>query len=321
MDPLSPSDLNATADWNAFKPDMKGYIEPPERELWPDCIDIEHQMRKFTMSSELQNPLRALPCLREAFSTWSHRLKTGAKAPPLMLWFLHGSPQSAHDFEGVNATLLCHLAPLAKAYDFKIHLGQLMGNGDFEVDVSELDMGDEPEKDYEWQELYTLGGIAVTDGASEDIDLALDIVANSDELQDAMMDVGPKDEVDINQMLHNQADHYFSTTIPWQPTAMETLLLEILWFPPPFLAACSCPKQSFYQDPLKLDVELEVTEGEPCPRIASLLVDDIPGNSVALSQIFPTGFFDHHPSTLKMIAITPYCPEIRLTVDPHRRLQ
>ncbi|KAJ7840926.1 hypothetical protein B0H14DRAFT_3869336 [Mycena olivaceomarginata] len=55
MDPLKPSDLGITEDWNAFKPDMKGYIPPQGYDLWPDCEDIEDQMKEFTRTKYMRD--------------------------------------------------------------------------------------------------------------------------------------------------------------------------------------------------------------------------------------------------------------------------
>ncbi|KAJ7866685.1 hypothetical protein B0H13DRAFT_2066461 [Mycena leptocephala] len=155
--------------------------------------------------------------LPDAFCAWNHLLKS----PALMLWLLHGSPKSAEDLEGVDAILVCHLAPLAKAYGFKIHICSLVytlstergirhrwvGMGEFDIDPSKLHMSPDAEKDYEWQSLYTLEGKDVTtEWAQDDMILARDVVASSDELQDVMMHVVPETRVDINQGLHNYSD-------------------------------------------------------------------------------------------------------------------
>ncbi|KAJ7189904.1 hypothetical protein GGX14DRAFT_408425 [Mycena pura] len=50
MDPLKLSDLATTENWSAFKPSMKGYLQPQNLDLWPECEDIESQLRKFAMS-------------------------------------------------------------------------------------------------------------------------------------------------------------------------------------------------------------------------------------------------------------------------------
>jgi hypothetical protein len=41
MDPLKPSTLNLVEDWDAFKPNLNGYISPQKLEFWPDCKDID----------------------------------------------------------------------------------------------------------------------------------------------------------------------------------------------------------------------------------------------------------------------------------------
>jgi hypothetical protein len=44
MDPLKPSDLGAAKDWDAFQPDMRGYISPQQLDLWTSCRDVEVHM-------------------------------------------------------------------------------------------------------------------------------------------------------------------------------------------------------------------------------------------------------------------------------------
>ncbi|KAJ7213727.1 hypothetical protein B0H12DRAFT_1079267 [Mycena haematopus] len=64
----------------------------------------------------------ALPPLRDGFCLWRHMLNDASVfSPALMLFFLESHPESVKDFSGDDATLLCHLAPLAKAYGFKIN--------------------------------------------------------------------------------------------------------------------------------------------------------------------------------------------------------
>ncbi|KAJ6553220.1 hypothetical protein B0H19DRAFT_1236275 [Mycena capillaripes] len=41
MEPLNPSDLHTTADGDAFKPEMRGHIEPDEGKPWSGCFKLE----------------------------------------------------------------------------------------------------------------------------------------------------------------------------------------------------------------------------------------------------------------------------------------
>ncbi|KAJ7505097.1 hypothetical protein B0H11DRAFT_2187059 [Mycena galericulata] len=76
----------------------------------------------------LENVSGVLPPLRDAFCLWRHYLNLGADAttaPPLMLFLLDCAPLAAREFQKQDATLLCHLASLAKAYGFTMYIGNL----------------------------------------------------------------------------------------------------------------------------------------------------------------------------------------------------
>ncbi|KAJ6535017.1 hypothetical protein B0H19DRAFT_1271681 [Mycena capillaripes] len=163
---------------------------------------------------ELQYLSGALPPLRDAFRTWSYRLKIGADAPALMLWFLRGRPDSAEDLRGDDATLLCHRAPLVKAYGFNIYLGRLVHTMESEeqeihhpykkyfesveeIKRSRLVMSENPEVSYEWKELNTLGGSPVERPGL--LTRATRMVEESADLQDRLMNMAPdEDEDDID---------------------------------------------------------------------------------------------------------------------------
>ncbi|KAJ6477678.1 hypothetical protein C8R45DRAFT_1157581 [Mycena sanguinolenta] len=116
-----------------------------------------------------------LPPLRDGFCLWRHKLDCGVrKTPKIMLFLLVGHPGSAKDFNGDDAALLCHLAPLAKVYGFNIYIAQLhltmsttqeiqhpYKEYDFDFDPSVLEMPDDEEVVYKWKELRSLGGVPV----------------------------------------------------------------------------------------------------------------------------------------------------------------
>ncbi|KAJ6602711.1 hypothetical protein DFH09DRAFT_1354943 [Mycena vulgaris] len=152
----------------------------------------------------------ALPPLRDAFCLWRHALNCGAPAPALLPFFLGGSPKSASEFTRYDATLLCHLAPLAKAYGFKMYVGVLVHtlsteqevyhpykeyfglNGD-DLDPSDLRMSGDPEVDYEWTELRTLAGVSVGDLEPALVDQAVEMVETR-AFQKQLMKVGINDD-------------------------------------------------------------------------------------------------------------------------------
>ncbi|KAK7017397.1 hypothetical protein R3P38DRAFT_2987220 [Favolaschia claudopus] len=198
MDPLKVSDLTATQDWIAFTPDTKGYLSPQELELWRECDGIESQLQRFTAEKFIYDndarisvsPSRGQTCivprldslsgalapLRDAFCLWRYKLSSGANAPPLMLFSLSkGHPTRAREFQGYDAELLCHLAPLAKAYGFQLYITQLHYYqsqeeqfchpesehlDDFDPDSPELNskLSSRPKVFWEWDEILGLDG-------------------------------------------------------------------------------------------------------------------------------------------------------------------
>ncbi|KAJ7224586.1 hypothetical protein GGX14DRAFT_426283 [Mycena pura] len=174
----------------------------------------------------LENLSGALPPLRDAFCVWRYRLSSGANTPALVLFLLQGFLKSpwnfyghahdatpARDFYGHDATLLCHLAPLAKAYGFKIYVALLtytqsttqevdhpykeyLGlNTDF--DPSVLEMSDEPDEEHEWEGLYTLAGVPIAQPEAGLWDLATQLVTTDGNLQEQLRDVEPEEDYDI----------------------------------------------------------------------------------------------------------------------------
>ncbi|KAJ7134223.1 hypothetical protein C8R44DRAFT_769900 [Mycena epipterygia] len=156
----------------------------------------------------LENLSGALPPLRDAFCLWRHSINSGADAPRLMLFFLDWAPKSASNLRDTDATLLCNLAPLAKAYGFKMYIADLVHTMSttqevshpykeyFEtcddIDPSDLYMSDHPKIRYEWKELRTLGGATVTQKAL--LTLATKTLTQDDVLQDKLTDLDIEDE-------------------------------------------------------------------------------------------------------------------------------
>ncbi|KAF7335558.1 hypothetical protein MVEN_02209800 [Mycena venus] len=163
----------------------------------------------------LENLSGALPPLRDAFCLWRYRLSSGINAPALTLFFLKGFPnsKSTRAFKGYNATLLCHLAPLAKAYGFKMYIARLTYTQsatqevfhpykeylglDTDFDPSDLAMSDDPDEEYEWGKLCTLGLGGVSVAQSGLLDLATQLVIADDKLKDQLTDVEPEEESEI----------------------------------------------------------------------------------------------------------------------------
>jgi hypothetical protein len=91
-----------------------------------------------------------------------------------MLFVLDHRTHCSTEFSEDDATLLCHLAPLAQAYGFKMFIRRLVHTKSTkqevyhdpkeyfqlteDIDRSKLRMSDKPRVRYEWDELRTLGG-------------------------------------------------------------------------------------------------------------------------------------------------------------------
>lgn len=144
-----------------------------------------------------------LPPVRDGFCLWRHALNSGADAPALMLFFLEGDPLSARHFEGDDGTFLCHLAPLAKAYGFKMYIAELVHikltkqeiehpykEYDFDFDLSVLDMPDDADVEYEWNHLRTLDDVPVMQ--PELLDRATRMLKT--DLQDELMEVDVEED-------------------------------------------------------------------------------------------------------------------------------
>ncbi|KAJ7611920.1 hypothetical protein DFH06DRAFT_1371813 [Mycena polygramma] len=146
--------------------------------------------------SRLEHLSGAMPPLRDAFCAWRHAVNAGGDAPELILFFLDGCPESAGAFTGKDATLLCHLAPLAKAYGFKLYLCEIVHTMSSTQQVMEYDA----EAEYEWNKLRTLGGIPVTQPPL--LDLATDMLQT--DLHGDLMCVHREEEHEVaDESIHN----------------------------------------------------------------------------------------------------------------------
>ncbi|KAJ7459573.1 hypothetical protein B0H11DRAFT_2316415 [Mycena galericulata] len=159
----------------------------------------------------LENLSGALPPLRDAFCLWRHNLNSGADAttaPALMLFVLDRAPLAARDFRGYDATRLCHLAPLAKAYGFTMYIGSLVHTMSTEQEVyhdpkdylglytdfdpSVLYMSDKPDVEYEFEALRTLAGVTIAEPKL--LELAAEMLSKGDS---SLMDIDPKKDYEI----------------------------------------------------------------------------------------------------------------------------
>ncbi|KAJ6496026.1 hypothetical protein C8R45DRAFT_1211736 [Mycena sanguinolenta] len=149
----------------------------------------------------------ALPPLRDAFCLWRHMLNcAGEKTPQLTLLFLVGHPNSAKDLKGEDATLLCYLAPLAKAYGFKMYIARL-----------HLEMPDDADVKYQWKELRSLGGVPVK---SQDLLELADKLLNTDEYLNDQLS-----EVDVEEDHEFLDDTCYYSTVKYTHTKEVSVLL------------------------------------------------------------------------------------------------
>ncbi|KAJ7758983.1 hypothetical protein DFH07DRAFT_817818 [Mycena maculata] len=171
----------------------------------------------------LENLSGALQPLRDAFCLWRHRLNAGAtaeKSPALKLFFLENAPAFAHEFAGDDATLLRHVAPLAKAYGFKVYIGQLVHTlsteqevshpykeYDNDIDIDSLEMDDHPEVDYKWENLLTLGG---ANAAEPDLlELATEMVQTDWRLQEDLFELDADEDWEgVDESLYSSTVNY-----------------------------------------------------------------------------------------------------------------
>ncbi|KAJ7442758.1 hypothetical protein B0H11DRAFT_2204411 [Mycena galericulata] len=158
----------------------------------------------------------AVPMLRDGFCLWRHSLNSGGgadtlSAPPLMFFFLYHDPKSARDFRGEDATLLCHLAPLAKAYGFTAYIGDIVYTMSTRQELSHpykeyfgehvyldpgnLYMSKSPDVEYELAALRTMGGVNVAEPKL--VELATEMVLKDDDYEYLTNMVDPQEDYDI----------------------------------------------------------------------------------------------------------------------------
>ncbi|KAJ7054694.1 hypothetical protein C8F01DRAFT_1162599 [Mycena amicta] len=189
-------------------------------------VSASHSVKPIVVPT-LQYLSGALPPLRDGFCLWRYRLSANLKAPKLLLFFLDGHPDSASKFRGDDATLLCHLAPLAKAYGFNMYIGRLTHTLstkeevqhpykeyfglDIDFDPSVLEMPDDADVDYEWGNLRTLGGVAVTASRSQALlDRATRLVKTDSVLKDQF------EELDIEEEHEIEDDGCYFATVSYE---------------------------------------------------------------------------------------------------------
>ncbi|KAJ7615384.1 hypothetical protein FB45DRAFT_243301 [Roridomyces roridus] len=181
----------------------------------------------------LANLAGALSPLRDGFCLWRHKLTTTTGAPKLILFFLDGSPTYAGGFAGVDATLLSHLAPLAKAYGFKLLLGRLthtmytVQEVDHpykeyynDIDINDLSMDDDPKESWKWEPLTTLGGVKVVDGDNL-LDLAAEMVKNEERYKEMIL------EVDLEEGFEEMDEGIYATTVKYTHTRTASVLFIV----------------------------------------------------------------------------------------------
>ncbi|KAJ7213223.1 hypothetical protein B0H12DRAFT_1242327 [Mycena haematopus] len=115
------------------------------------------------------------------------------------------------DYDGDDATLLCHLAPLAKAYGFRMYIARLTHTLsteqevdhpykeyiEDEIDPSDLDMSDDADEDHEWEELRSLGGVPVSVVPQGLLELATKLVKTNEYLKDELSDLDVEEDHEI----------------------------------------------------------------------------------------------------------------------------
>ncbi|KAJ7279016.1 hypothetical protein C8J57DRAFT_1502850 [Mycena rebaudengoi] len=151
----------------------------------------------------------------------------------LMLFFLSGNPATASNFRGEDATLLCHLAPLAKAYGFRIYIARLNHvsstmqevQHDYkeyfemtdDIDMEDLYMSDNPAVNYNRGKLRTLGNVRVMKQTAV-LGLATELVTTDTHLQEQLMDINLNEDVQIEN------DGLYSATVRYKHIRAVTVL-------------------------------------------------------------------------------------------------
>ncbi|KAF8171075.1 hypothetical protein K438DRAFT_1773474 [Mycena galopus ATCC 62051] len=166
----------------------------------------------------------ALVPLRDAFCTWRYGLNTGNSAPSLILLFLNNPFSTSAAQFGRDATLLCHLSPLAKAYGFKIYLSDVVHTRSTKqeiehpykeyieveaMDRSQLYMSKDARVKYKWEDLRTLGGQSMTNASL--LSSATRMLKTSRRLQKELLKLD-LDKTDYDIEVEDDSP-YFSTVI------------------------------------------------------------------------------------------------------------
>ncbi|KAJ7035515.1 hypothetical protein C8F04DRAFT_1258727 [Mycena alexandri] len=146
----------------------------------------------------LEGRLGPQPLLRDAFCRWNQAIVRGENHPKLIVFCLDHQPASASGFKGRDATLLSHIAPLAKAYEFSVYLCQLAhlmyatvdvyhkGYLDNEnVDRSQLSMPDCPGEESVLEKLTTLAGAPIENEGL--LEIAWDVVMEDEHLRTQLL--------------------------------------------------------------------------------------------------------------------------------------
>ncbi|KAJ7168929.1 hypothetical protein C8R46DRAFT_1034065 [Mycena filopes] len=198
-----PADLSRAVSTCAFYTD----VSDTHIDVGAGC-EIVYLVYHTLGSSRTGGPAQAY--LRNAFCHWRHAIDTKQRsAPQVTVCILDHQPASARDFIRRDGLLLSHLAPLAKAYGFKMYLCQLWHRFTtkhsvyhydeqylYKVNTSLLSMSGNPDdEDCELDKLRTAGGVPVTDEAL--LDVVGDMLVTDKDLQTQLKKVVFKAESEI----------------------------------------------------------------------------------------------------------------------------
>ncbi|KAJ7745109.1 hypothetical protein B0H16DRAFT_1856683 [Mycena metata] len=165
----------------------------------------------------LEGRLGLQPILRDAFCRWNQAIVRGENHPKLIVFCLDHQPASASAFKGRDATLLSHIAPLAKAYEFNVYLGQLAHLMHATVDVyqdidyldnenvdrSQLSMPDRPGEESVLEKLTTLAGAPIENEGL--LEVAWDVVMEDEHLRAQLLKLPFKAEHQVGYTKGNWA--------------------------------------------------------------------------------------------------------------------
>ncbi|KAJ7168908.1 hypothetical protein C8R46DRAFT_1191544 [Mycena filopes] len=176
----------------------------------------------------LDNISGASAPMRDAFCAWRHALNSGSPAPELVLLFLFEMPKCASAFKA-DATLLCTLAPLAKAYGFNLYIGDIVHTQSTkqevqheykeyyeEIEMDKLYMEDKPETEYDWENFRGLGGDEIAHPTL--LELATKMLKGKGDLRDDLMEVDVEEDFEV----YDESSYY--TTVIFQHIRKASLL-------------------------------------------------------------------------------------------------